>query len=278
MSTPKGPSSRPGDRDHRLHDVDLVAAYASDDPGIDRDSASALVAACPECRSEFHLQRQVATWMSAAPTVALGDDERSILHERVNGAIARPNVVSLADRRSRRQPGQILFRIGAAAAALAVIAGLGGVFNQVGGGNGGDAAFQTIASEADNGSEEALVAAAPTTTTAASFAATSAQRALLTGGDAEAVKKEIEELIGQTAVPEAAGVPTESQADATLAAPPCSEKAEDREVLQIAESSLDGEPIVIFIVTNDADPDAAADADAEALVFNTADCSVVDLT
>ena len=119
------------------------------------------------------------------------------------GAIARPNVVSLADRRSRRQPGQILFRIGAAAAALAVIAGLGGVFNRVGGDNDGGTAFQTIASEiaAEAESEAAAVAAAPTTTTAASFAAASAERTMLAGGDADAVKKEIEDLIDQAAVP-----------------------------------------------------------------------------
>ncbi len=108
----------------------------------------------------------------------------------------------------RRQPGQMLFRIGAAAAALAVVAGLGGVFGRLGGNNDGGTAFQTAASEIAGGSAESTVAAgvpAPTTTTAAQFAAASAERTMLAGGDIVAVKREIEDLIVQASSPEVAG-------------------------------------------------------------------------
>ena len=106
MTTPQDPRHRPGDQDHRLHDVDLVAAYAGEDPGIDRDAAAALVAACPDCRSEFSLQRDVAMWLSGAPVVTLDEGERSFLHDRVERGIAGSDVVSLSDRRSRRLRGR----------------------------------------------------------------------------------------------------------------------------------------------------------------------------
>ena len=278
MTMPQEPRPRPGDQEHRLHDVDLIAAYAGEDPGIDRDAAAALVAACPECRSEFALQRDVARWMSESPVVRLGDEERSSLHDRINHAIAQPTVVSLADRRSRRQPGQILFRIGTAAAAVAVIAGIGGVFNNVGGDSGG-VAFQTIAAELAAESDEETTMAAAATTTAANFAAGSFERAMLAGGDAEAVSREIEELLARAASPESAGAPADTQADAMTDTPPCSDEVEDRAILLTAESVLDGEPIIVFVVAGEEDPDAvSSDTEVpEALVFKIADCSSIDL-
>ncbi len=48
----------------------------------------------------------------------------------------------------------------------------------------------------------------------------------------------------------------------------------DREILLTAESQLDGEPIVVFIVSGG---DAPAADEVEALVFRIADCSSVDL-
>ena len=282
MSTPNGPTSRTGDGNHRLHDLDLVAAYAlssdleGDDPGIDRDRAVALVDTCPECRAEFQLQREVATWVSGAPVVVMGDDERSLLHARVQQEISRQNVVSLSDRRSRRQPGLILFRLGTAAAALAVIAGIGGVFN-TGGNDGGGTAFQTGASELDEGAESSADAAnsqlAPTTTMA-TFAAAEAERSMLPGGDIAAVNKEIEGLMTQAAVTEdAAGASEDSQALA-VATPPCSDQVENRNVVLSAESSLDGEPIVIFLLTS---TEASADPALEARVFHIVGCAPVDL-
>jgi hypothetical protein len=278
MTMPQEPRPRSGDRDHRLHDVDLVAAYAGDDPGIDRDAAAALVAVCPDCRSEFALQRQVAAWLSTAPTVSLDAEERSGLHDRVNQAIAEPAVVSLAERRSRRQPGQLLFRLGTAAAAVAVIASIGGVFNNVGG-DGGEVGFQTIATELAAESDETTTMAAAATTTAANFAAGSSERAMLTGGDAAAVAREIEELLARSASEESAGAPAETQADAMASAPPCVDEVEDREIILTAESVLDGEPIIVFIVAGEENSDAAGSETEvpEALIFEIADCSPIDL-
>jgi hypothetical protein len=281
MTMPRNPRLRPGDSDHRLHDVDLVAAYAGEDPGIDRDAAAALVEACSECRSEFALQRDVATWMSAAPAATLSDDERTLLHDRVGSAITQTNVVSLTERRSRRQPGQILFRIASAAAAVAVVAGLGGVFGNVGGDSDGGQAFQTVSAELAAGDEQALAttAAGETTTTALNFAAGAMERTMLAGGDAEVVEREIEELIAQAVDEAAAGAPEDAQADAINAIPPCAGAVEDREVLLTAESALDGEPIIVFVVAGE-QPADGTDSSAEtpeALVFKIADCSAVDL-
>ena len=277
MTLPQDPFRRARDRDHRRHDLDLIASYAGDDPGIDRDSAAALVASCPECRSEFDLQRRVAAWTSAAPLVTMNEAERSLLHDRIDGAINQPNVVSIDRHRSKRQPGQLLLRIGTAAAALAVVAGLGGLFTEIGGDDDGGTAFQTIASELAAGSDETTAAAAATTT-AASFAAASAERSVLPGGDADAVREEIEELMARAAAPEEAGVPADAQADAMNGIPPCIDELSGREVLITAESVLDGEPIVVFVVstTEESEP-AASGADVEALVFRTVDCSTVDL-
>jgi hypothetical protein len=276
MSMPQNPNGSPSDRDHGLHDVDLVAAYALDHDDVDRDAAARLVAACPECHAEFDRQREVTAWASAAPIVVLGDEERAALHARVDRAIAKPTVVALPDR-SRRQPGQLLFRIGAAAAALAVVAGLGGVFGRLRGTNDGGTAFETAASEIAGGSAESTAAAgapAPTTTTAAQFAAASAERTMLAGGDIVAVKREIEDLIVQVTSPEVAGANDTSQADAMTSVPECSDQIVDQEVLLTAESLLDGEPIVVFIVSGG---DAPGADEVEALVFRIADCSSVDL-
>jgi hypothetical protein len=281
MTTPNDPRRRTGDQDHRLHDVDLVAAYAGEDPGVDRDAAAALVAGCPDCRSEFSLQRDVAMWMSGAPVITLDDDERTVLHDRVGSGIAGSTVVSLTDRRNRRQPGQILFRIASAAAAVAVVAGLGGVFGNVGGDNDGGDASQTVSAElAAAGSEEgATTAAAGESTTLLDFAAGAAERTMLPGGDAAVVQSEIKELIAQATDEEAAGVPEDAQADALFADPACVDSITDRVVLLTAESALDGEAVIIFVVAGNVDADAA-NSDAtppEALVFKISDCTLVDL-
>ena len=272
MTMPPDPNGSTGARDHDLHDVDLVAAYALDHDGIDRDAAIQLVASCPECRAEFNNQREVTSWLSTAPAAVLGDDERAALHARTESAIAKPKVVALPDRRHRRQPGQILFRIGAAAAAVAVIAGLGGVFNRIGGDDGGGSVVQTVASELAGSSAESTAAAGPTTTTAAMFAAASVERTMLAGGDAAAVQREIEELIARASSPQEAGATADSQADAMMNVVECSDQIGDREILITAESLLEGVPIIVFVVEG-----VDAGEGVEALVFRMADCSSVDL-
>lgn len=273
MTMPPETPDRPGAGEHSLHDLDLVAAYAAEDAGVDREKAAGLVSTCPDCRSEFEGQRRVMTWLSAAPVVSMTVDERSLLHDRIEQLIPRPAVVSLTERRARRQPGQLLFRIGAVAAGLVVIAGLGGVF-EMGGDADGGSALQTATSDLAGESLESTVAA-PTTTAFATFAAAPAARAMLTGGDLAAVQAEVETLLEQVAVPESAGAAAESLADATVEEDsPCVTEVQDRSILLTAESSLDGEPIIVFVVSGENRPDGA---DAEALAFQISDCSPVDL-
>ena len=283
MTMPHDPRQLPGDQDHRLHDVDLVAAYAGYDPEIDPEAAAALVAACPDCRSEFSLQRGVAMWMSRAPVVTMDNDERTVLHDQVGIAIAGSPVVSLTDRRSR-PPGRILFRIASAAAAVAVVAGLGGVFGNLGGDNDGGDVAQTVAAELAAGSEEGTTTAAAeaTTTIAIPFAAGGpTERAMLPGGDSEVVQREIEELIAQAVdANAAAGAPADAQADAMTAVPPCLSSVEDREVLLTAESMLDGEPIIVYVVSAEMAAGTSPDSESqgpEALVFRITDCSAANL-
>ena len=90
---------------------------------------------------------------------------------------------------------------------------------------------------------------------------------------------EIEELIAQALDEATAGAPEDAQADAINAIPPCAGAVEDREVLLTAESALDGEPIIVFVVAGE-EPADGTDSSAEtpeALVFKIADCSAVDL-
>ncbi|MGZ5385727.1 MAG: hypothetical protein ACXWH0_17335, partial [Acidimicrobiia bacterium] len=88
------------------------------------------------------------------------------------------------------------------------------------------------------------------------------------------------ELIAQAGdIDAAAGVPEDAQADTMSGVLPCADLVEDREVLLTAESALDGEPIIVFVVTSSVavDETSSDTASPEALVFKIADCSVVDL-
>ncbi len=155
------------------------------------------------------------------------------------------------------------------------------MFGNLRGDDGGDA-LQTVSAEFSAAAEESPTTAAEATTTIAIplAAGGSAERALLAGGNAEVVRKEIEELIARAAEVDAAGAPAEAQADAMIATPSCLSSVEGREVLLTAESMLDGEPIVVFVVSANVEVGSQPDSEVpapEALVFKVADCSVVDL-
>jgi hypothetical protein len=248
-----------------------VAAFAGDPFDVDREIAAALIASCAECRNEFDLHRQITTWLAAAPAVSLADNERAQLHEAVGRVTGKPTVVSMAERRRQRQPGQLLFRIGAAAAALAVVAGLGGVFRNLG----GDPviqAFDTVASdlanEAESSAAESSAGAASTTAATAEILTATEDAARLDGGDSDAVQKEVDELVDEAAQRIAVATGEEGST-AIAAALPCQDQVAEREILVSAESTLDGEPIVVYVV--------AGDDGIDALVFLSGDCSPVDL-
>ncbi|MGH8928171.1 MAG: hypothetical protein ACRDWH_07450 [Acidimicrobiia bacterium] len=259
----KDSNPRPrGSDDHSRHDLDLVAAYADDDPAVDRAAAAELVGACPECRAEFDLQRAVKAWLGAAPNASLSESESRLIRDRVDRAIAQPTVVSLTPRRQRTR-GHLWLRIGTAAAAVAVVAALGGLGNL--GLVGSEPAFRTESGQLAAGNAEPTTAAAETTAAASAtmFGAQESQQRTLSGGDADDVKREVEELLNEAEAPAA------DQSDTTMVLPPCWEEIEQREVLLSADSVYNDEPITIFVVQGDQGP--------QALVYRTTDCSLVDL-
>lgn len=251
---------------HDHHDLDLIAAYAS---GEANPRAEALVASCTHCLAEYDLQQEVHRWFAAAPAVMMADHERAALRHRVIEQIDRLGAIDIGRRRRNRQPGQLILRIGAAAAGLAVLAGVSGVLGRLATTNGGAsattsavAAESMIASGEDGDLKDAADAAgAPTATTAAMLAAEAgAQSRALPGGDADAVRREAQMLIDE-------GTPTQS--DERVAAPPCVEEIDGRTPLRWAESRLDGEPIVIIVVEGPQAP--------EALVYRIGGCELVEL-
>jgi hypothetical protein len=250
------PSNHPHSN-HDRHDLELIAAHAS---GESDPRAVALVENCAECRTEFELQQRVRSWLQAAPSVAMAEHERDALHSRVSQRLAG------ARSSSRRVPGAWLLPVGAAAAAVAMVAGLSGVLR---GGQGAALTMVAGSLAADAGGnvtgEElyagAAAAEAPATT-AAALAAPAART--LPGGDLDAVRAEAEAL--------AAGESDQGMTEAAdmSAVPPCLEAIGDSAVIRWATSILDGEPIVIMIVSTDEEA-------PETRVFVVEDCSPVDL-
>lgn len=252
---------------HDHHDLDLIAAYAS---GEANPRAEALLATCSDCLAEYDLQHQVHRWLAAAPAVIMADHERVALRHRVTEQIDRLGVVDIGRHRRIRQPGQLILRIGAAAAGLAVLAGVSGVLGRLSATNGGASATTTavaaqsmLASGEDGDLNDAAGAAgAPTATTAATLSAEAgAQSRTLPGGHAQTVRKEAQMLIDE-------GTQAQSN-DERVAAPPCVEEIDGLTPLRWAESTLDGEPIVIIVVEGEEAP--------EALVYRLDGCELVDL-
>jgi hypothetical protein len=83
----------------------------------------------------------------------------------------------------------------------------------------------------------------------------------LAGGDADAVQTEIETMLEQSFVEF-----SDASARADVV---CEGKVSDREVLDVAQSKLDGRRVVIVIVEGE--------DGREALVYNEATCALVEL-
>lgn len=248
---------------HDLHDLDLIAAHASGE--ID-PRAEALVSTCTQCRAEYDLQLQVREWLKLAPVLTMADHERSALQHRVSAQIGRSRT---------RAPGGLLFRIGAAAAGLAVVAGLSGVLGQLGRVTGAaatttNAAGTVAATEsmlaADDGDlTDAAGSAEDASATTAALAMAAPESRSLPGGDEAAVRAE-----GETLTEEAATAPAAGTAYDRVAAPPCVEEIEGLTPLLWAESVLEGEPVVIIVVEGEEAP--------EALVYSLDNCELIDLS
>jgi hypothetical protein len=242
---------------HLQHDPELIAAYAE---GLlaDGEEARRLVEECTHCRREYELQRGVKSLISGLPQARLTDPERLELHaiiERLPGG----RVVTLEDRRRTQR----WMRVASVAAAGLVLVGLGAVFVGMMGA-GSRNSFTTSEALLTEGPTEAFDTAAATTTIAASAAET---YRLFTGGDADAVRAEIDAMLDESSQPAYGAGPSEDAAQLEEAL--CTAEVSSREVLQTAQSRLDGRPIVIFVV--------ATEDGREALVYDEATCVLVEL-
>jgi hypothetical protein len=192
----------------------------------------------------------------------LTDSERLELHAILK-RLQRGNVVSLEDRRRTQR----WMRIASVAAATFVLVGLGAVFVGTLNRPQSRSAFSTTAGGLGNDSSTEAMA---TTTTAAATTSAAAEGAfdtyrLLAGGDADAVRAEVDALLDQSVTYYTASPEQQTSQDQAL----CLEEVSDREVLEVAHSRLDGRPIVIFIV--------ATEDGKEALIYDEATCVVVEL-
>lgn len=253
---------------HDHHDLDLIAAHASDESD---PRAAALISTCMYCHAEYDLQRQVREWLNQAPVVTMADHERSALQHRVSEQLGRLQVAGLSGKRRTRTPSALLLRLGAAAAGLAVVAGLSGVLGQLGRGGGASlttavgnlSASESMLPADDDDLNDAAGTMEGAATTAA-FATAAPESRALPGGDEAAVRIEAEAL-----TEEADTEPTAIAADGRVAVPPCAEEIEGLTPLLWAESILDGEPVVIIVIEGEENP--------EALVYRIDGCELVDL-
>jgi hypothetical protein len=223
---------------HEGHDLALIAARAS---GVADPRADALLEACAECRAELESQIRVRSWLQSAPSVAMADHERAALYSRVSQQLA-----SARSSKRQRLPGAWLLPVGAAAAAVVLVAGLSGVLGRLGSGG---AALTTLAGNlaagAGDATREELYAGAaateaPATTAAAMFAPT-AQRSF-PGGNLDTVRAEAASLL------EAEDDQGALEAADAAEVAPCLEAINGSVLIRWAMSNLDGKPIVIMIV------------------------------
>jgi hypothetical protein len=247
---------------HLQHDLELIAAYAE---GLlaDGDEARNLVEECAHCQQEYELQKGVKGLLAGLPQARLTDPERLELHAIIK-RLPGGNVITLEDRRRTQR----WMRIASVAAVSFVLIGLGAVFVGTMGG-GSRASFSTTAGALggnDSSAEAFVTTTAAAATTTALAQATDMQR--LAGGDADAVRAEIDSLLlDESFLPAYSASPREEAAQGIQAL--CAAEVSDREVVQVAESRLDGRPIVIFIV--------ATEDGREALIYDEATCVLVEL-
>ncbi len=240
--------------DH-LHDLDLIAAYA-DGVADDASEARRLLDTCPLCREEYQAQRHIKQLFASLPAPVMTETERQHLHR----ALVQPGggrVMTFAERRRARR----WMQLGTVAAGLVLVVGLGSVFLRMMGGAQSD------------GAEEEAVAAATTaaaaetfTTAAGAMAPLSGEAgglARLAGGDEEAVRAEVESLLETN--PQAGFAE-----DATAPEPlPCAEQLDGETVLAGAESTLNGRPILIYVVEDS--------PVRRAVIYYADTCTAVDL-
>lgn len=249
---------------HLLHDLDLIAAYSEGllaDPG----EAARLVRECPDCRREYDLQQSVKGLLADLPIARITAAERSRLDAAI-GSISTARVVAMTDRRRVQR----WMRAASVAAATFVVIGLGSVYLGLMDSGSQSATTTTSADGNFAGADTGEAAAAATTTIleeSTTVAAATGQMLAyrqLAGGDADAVQTEIETMLEESNV-DAHEAYDASARDVVV----CEQRVSDREVVDVAQSKLDGRRVVIVIVEGE--------DGREALVYNEATCALVEL-
>jgi hypothetical protein len=240
---------------HNSHDLEVLAAYASGyEP--DRTAAEALVSTCEDCRVIYEEQLRMRSLLSHAGTVHLTESEQVQL---VTAAGAMPGSVRRLDI-SKAQPkplSPVWGRMMAAAAALAVVIGVGAtIASQNGSGNTATtfaadtaAAPEFAAGGGDNGERS--------TVTTAAAAATLYQ--LEAAGDLDQLKAEAEALADDTSSGEGTAV-----ADGS-----CAEETEGLTIRAAGESTYQGRAVLLMLAEDDGEVSPRA--------FFTDDCTEIDL-
>lgn len=242
---------------HLLHDLDLIADY-SDGLLEDATEAAALVRECPDCLKEYELQQAVKGLLTGLPVIRMTAEERARLDATIGG-LSGAKVITMTDRRYVQR----WMRVASVAAATFVLVGLGSVFLGTMGGSGGGAAATTTAAATAQGAPPAEDSTTfeATTTVASMTGQTERVFRVFSGGDADAVRDEIE-----TMIEEPLSEMYEADARDKVA---CHEEESDLPVLDVARSNLDGRPVVIAIVEGE--------NGKEALIYDEATCELVDL-
>ena len=240
---------------HNSHDLEVLAAYASGyEP--DRTAAEALVSSCEDGRVTYEEQLRMRSLLSHAGTVHLTESEQVQL---VTAAGAMPGSVRRLDT-SRAQPkplSPVWGRMMAAAAALAVVIGVGAtIASQNGSGNAATtfaadtaAAPEFAAGGGDNGERS--------TVTTAAAAATLYQ--LEAAGDLDQLKAEAEALADDTSSGEGTAVSDGS----------CAAETEGLTIRATGESTYQGRAVLLILAEDEGEVSPRA--------FFTDDCTEIQL-
>jgi len=240
---------------HNTHDLEVLAAYASGyEP--DRTAAEALVSSCEDCRGIYEEQLRMRSLLSHAGTVYLTESEQVQLVTAIAGAM--PGSVRRLDI-SKAQPkplSPVWGRMMAAAAALAVVIGVGA----------------TIASQ--NGSGNAATTFAADTAAAPEFAAGGSgngERSTVTTAAAAATLYQLEaagDLDQLKAEAEALAADDTSSGEGNAVAE-CAEETEGLTIRAIGESTYQGRAVLLMLAEDDDEVSPRA--------FFTDDCTEIPL-
>lgn len=247
--------------DDHLHDPDLIADYAQGTSESAHD-ARRLLDECAQCRAEYETQLRMKELLSGLPSVQMTEQERQRLHRSLD-KVSSGKVITLDDRRRAQR----WMKLGTVAAGMFVAVGLGSVFLQMNqGSDGGETAALEALSATTTTPMAVTTAAAAESDTAPAESSGLSGSALRSyeGGNSEAVRAEIEELIGNALADQ--GI---DQYSTPAVEPRCADRVEESTVLAGADSTLDGRPIIIYIVADQDGP--------RGRVFDQATCSEIDL-